>query len=241
MLTHEGIQRVQLTIEPVYTIDSLISKFGQEREVVLTRVADHPNGLLHLAVRTSERLWKMAILELTKGHMTLETWYNAYDREGQQWVAPVFGQTDRTFSLRCKFEFGVWAQSGLRLFLGTYGQQISLWVYYEGQIYRPPFGNIFDTCQLCIGRNEGLLEKAFSYQQTDSAHFSKVIQLLSESPWNLDTFHPKDIDALVNNVRFDSTKTELSMLPPLKPELIKNCMVAANKDLAAITAQIVVN
>lgn len=246
MLTHEGLARVTIVQEPIYQIDQLISRFGSEKLVTVARVADHPHGTIHLAVRTGQPIWKMAVLELTAGSMVLSTEYKVIT-EGeleteQTWVSPVFGKDDTSFPLRCKFEFAIWARANLRMFLGAASNStLNLWVYYEGQIYRPPFGNIFDTCQLCVGHNEGLLSKAFSYTQTYSETFNKAIQLMSDSPWNIDTFHHEELAYLQTLVRFDSNQKELPMLDPISPELIKKCKVAANKDLAEITAAIVTN
>lgn len=241
MLTEEGLSRVIITAEQIYSIDALIAKLGQEKQLIFTRLADHPNGIMHMLIRTSERPRRMPVLELTQGYMVLSTQYHAVITGEGEWVSPCFIKNNNSFLLRCKFEFSRWSQCGLRMFLALQDRSFYLWVYFDGQIYRPPFGNVFDSCQLCLGHNEGLLAKAFDYQQTHSATFSKGLQLLSDSEWNQDVFPSQAKEPLDSLVRFDAGSADLPMLEPLTPSLIKNMPVAANKDFAEITAQIVIN
>jgi hypothetical protein len=240
MLTHEGIARVQITSEPVYNIDALIARFGSDKQLTFTRIADHPYGTIHLAIRTNSP-WRMPVLELTKGFMVLSTQYHPVKHEDKSWVSPCFAQENSSFPLRCRFEFEKWAEAGLKMFLALNTRAFYLWVYYDGQIYRPPFGNVFDSCQICLGHNEGLLNKALDSKQTDGLAFTKAIQLLSDSDWNSDVLPAKAKTVLPKLVRFDSENHDLPMLAPLEPHLIKHMPVAADKVFADVTAQIILN
>lgn len=249
-LTHEGIHRVSIACEPVYNIDALVSRFAQEKQLIFPRIAEVPFGLLHLAVRSSATPWKMAVLELSSGSMVFDTLYHPVKRandEGYEehelgeWISPCFCKVKDSFPLRCEFQFNLWYEAGLRLFLSvSSGNLVQFWVYFDGQIYRPPFGNIFESSyQVCFGHNETALVKALDNRYSDSGKLSRILTMLSSSPWNADTFIQGDIAILNDLVRFDSTKAELPMLPPLNPHRIKECHVAANKDLADITGRIV--
>jgi hypothetical protein len=251
-LTHEGVHRVTIQTESVFNIDALIAKFALEKQLVFPRIAESPFGQLHLAVRTTNPPWKMAILELSAGSMVFDTLYHPVKRESEdyedhpefkpeEWVSPCFIKFKDSFPLRCEFQFKLWHEAGIKLFLSVSSQNlVQFWAYFEGQIYRPPFGNIFEsTYQICMGHNETQITKAFDPRIPDSVKLSHIINILSGSPWNADTFLEKDVSVLNDLVRFDSTREELPMLSPLKPERIKECQVAANKDLAEITAKIV--
>lgn len=242
MLTHEGLHRITIDIEPVQPIDLLLAKFNHEQLFVLKNVNDHPFGFQHEAIWSSSPPRRMTVLELTKGLIVFNTTYAAINKKEEAWVYPSFSSGEGSFTLRCAFDFNIWAKAGLRLFLGLshYQSAAFLWVYYVGQIYRPPFGNIFDTCQICLGHNEKQNKEIFnSYQQPNSVSLIKMIQLLSDSVWNHDTFRSSDLTVLQSLVRFDSGKSELPMLPPLTPELITKCQVASNKELSMVTKQLV--
>jgi hypothetical protein len=248
-ITHEGVHRVTIDTESVFNVDALIAKFALEKQLVFPRIAETPFGQLHLAIRTSNPPWKMAILELSGGSMIFDTLYHAVKREGEdypqtergEWISPCFTKVKNSFPLRCQFQFKLWHEAGIKLFLSVSSQNfVQFWAYFDGQIYRPPFGNIFDSSyQICTGHNEKEIIKALDLKLPDSLKISHIISVLSGSPWNADTFHYEDVSVLADLVRFDSTKEELPMLPPLYPERIKQCQVAANKDLAEITARIV--
>jgi hypothetical protein len=248
-LTHEGVHRVTIQAESVYNIDALIAKFALEKQLVFPRIAELPFGQLHLAVRTSHPPWKMAILELSAGSMVFDTLYHPVKRESEdypelergEWISPCFIKLKDSFPLRCEFQFKLWHEAGIKLFLSVSSQNlVQFWVYFDGQIYRPPFGNIFEsTYQICMGNNGTQITKALDPRIPDSLKLSHIINILSGSPWNADTFLAEDVQVLNDLVRFDSTKEELPMLSPLNPEKIKKCRVAANKDLAEITAKIV--
>jgi hypothetical protein len=241
MLTHEGLFRANIQLENVYNIDKLLARFSQEKMLVVPRVSEHPFGLIHQAVWTGEPLRRMSILELTKGQMILATKYRSVSKavEGNTWVSPCFVTTNDSFDLRCAFDFSVWKEAGLQLFLGlnNNARTLQFWVHYKGQIYRPPFGNIFEaSCQLCLGHNEKAYLKIFSPKQLDSVSLSHAVGLLNDSPWNADTFNAqRDLSILNKLIRFDSNKQELPMLPPLDPDSISKCSVAANQVLAQIT------
>lgn len=242
ILTHEGIFRAVVSLEQVYNIDTLLARFVTEKLTVLRDVAEHPYGLQHLAIWGARN--RMAVLELTKGAMTLATDYREVKDAvtDESWVSPCFRHEAGSFQLRCAFDFGVWASAGLRLFLGLNSQArtLQLWLYYDGQIYRPPLGNIFDaTCQICLGRNESFHKDIFRTRQPDSAALSNAVGLLSNSTWNADTFHSGDLPAIAQTIRFDSSKQELPMLAPRALEMLKQCSVAANKDLAAVTQSLI--
>lgn len=248
MLTHEGVHRVTIGMDPVYSIDALIAKFAQEKQLIFPRIAQLPFGLLHLVVRTADPPWKMTVLELTEGALVFDTLYHAVRKAeddtgpAAEWVSPCFSKLKDSFPLRCAFEFARWAEAGLRLFLSVNHPhaQVQFWAYYDGQIYRPPFGNIFEsTYVICLGHNEAQISKALAPANPDSLKLSLIIAALSSSPWNADTFIPSDVSVLNDLIRFDSSKTDLPMLPPLNPARIKECHVAANKNLADITAKIV--
>jgi hypothetical protein len=150
--------------------------------------------------------------------------------------------TEESFPLRCLFDFGVWHRAGLRLFLALNFAQgsVFMWVYFDGQIYRPPFGNIFEnTSQICLGANKDVHQEIFHPGQTSDLSLAKTMQLLNNSTWNHDTFQAKYIGLLKTLVRFDSESQELPMLPPLDPPLIKKATVVTNKDLADITTNII--
>jgi hypothetical protein len=243
ILSHEGIYRATINLDSVHSIDALLSRFTADKLVVLGHCAEHSHGIVHEVAWGGHNAWggsnnRMAVLELTKGSMVLTTLYHEVKGDEISWVSPSFGLTTGSFPLRCAFEFKVWADAGLRLFLGLnpYARTLQFWVYFGGQIYRPPFGNIFDgTCQLCLGKNDPLTQNIFRTKQPDTTSLSYALQLLSDSTWNSDTFHSEDMKPLAHLVRFDSSLQELPMLPPRNPELIKKCAVAANKDLVAIT------
>lgn len=244
-LTHEGIHRVTISAENVYNLDALIAKFAAEKQMVFPRIAELPFGMLHLATRSSSPPSKMAILELSAGTLVIDTLYHPVKREEEEWVSPCFIPAKNSFPLRCGFEFKHWYDAGLRLFLSVGGLSgsaptIQFWLYYDGQIYRPPFGNIFDASyQICMGHNEAALAQALSHGLSDWAKLSGILKVLSATPWNADTFHHSDVSVLDELVRFDSAKIDLPMLPPRNPARIKDCPVAANKELAEITAKIV--
>jgi hypothetical protein len=181
---------------------------------------------------------------LTKGQMVLSTEYLAFAKSEDNiaWVYPSFLHTEESFPLRCLFDFGVWHAAGLRLFLALNFTQASVffWVYFDGQIYRPPFGNIFEnTSQVCLGPNKEQHFSIFTAGQPGNVSLVKTVQLLNDSTWNHDTFHSKYSAILKSLVRFDSEKPELPMLPPLDPPLIKKSTVVTNKELADITSHIV--
>jgi hypothetical protein len=248
-LTHEGVHRVTISTESVYNIDALIAKFALEKQMVFPRIAELPFGQLHLAVRTSHPPWKMAVLELSAGSMVFDTLYHPVKRESEdypeaergEWISPCFIKTKDSFPLRCVFQFKLWHEAGIKLFLSVSSQNlVQFWVYFDGQIYRPPFGNIFESSyQICMGHNELQITKALDPRIPDSLKISHIINILSGSPWNADTFLQEDVSVLNDLVRFDSTREELPMLLPLNPQRIKECRVAANRDLAEITAKIV--
>jgi hypothetical protein len=157
------------------------------------------------------------------------------------WVSPTFLKAgENGFPLRCLFDFGIWAKAGLRMFMGLNiaGHGVYLWVLYDQgtpQIYRPPFGNIFEaSCQVCLGHNEAQLRDAF-FPGPMTGMTVKMIELLASSNWNHDTFRSSDIAVLKELVRFDATKPDLPMLPPTDPSLITKCSIASNKELADMT------
>lgn len=242
ILTHEGVSRVELSINPVYNLDALIGRFAVEKLLVLPHVSDSVYGPVHLAAWTSSPTRQMIVQELSGSNLVFQTKYEAVKTAQESWVSPVFLKTESGFDLTCRFEPALWTQSGLRLFVSQSfpARFFQMWVYYEGQIYRPPFGNIFDgTCQLCLGHNETAIAKLYDPKLSHQQTLLDLIGLLNVSVWNGDTFHSEDILVLKKLVRFDSEQEHLPMLPPLSPELIKKCKVAANKELADITAQII--
>lgn len=245
ILTHEGLSRVQFSYDAVQSMDNILSKFTAERFYLAAMVADSPYGYQHHAafVTTPPRAWQ--ILELTRGTMVLNTAYDSLkNKDGQSWVYPTFGKGEKGFTLRCLFDFEIWAKAGLRLFLGLNPATTSahLWVYYNGQIYRPPFGNIFEsTAQICLGPNKEQYNSIFkSDGQTDSVSLAKTMQLLNDSMWNADTFNSStNLPILKSLVRFDADSQELPMLPPLEPALITKANVITHKDLAIITTNLI--
>ena len=159
ILTHEGLARVQFSYDAVQSMDNILSKFTAERFYLASRVAELPYGYQHHAafVTTPPRSWQ--ILELIRGTMVLNTAYTAHkskDKGGPSWVYPTFGKSEEGFTLRCLFDFELWTSAGLRLFLGLNPATTSahLWVYYNGQIYRPPFGNIFRVHRPALSGSE---------------------------------------------------------------------------------------
>jgi hypothetical protein len=227
-------------MESVYSIDKLLNKFSIEKTMVIPRVSEHPYGIIHQVAWTGESLRRMSVLELTKGQMILATKYRTVTVGEETWVSPCFVLTDKAFDLRCAFQFSVWREAGLQLFLGlnNTARTLQLWVHYGGQIYRPPLGNIFEaSCQLCLGHNDKSYHKIFNtLGQPDSVSLSHAITLLNDSLWNADTFKPdRDLPILNQLIRFDSSKHDLPMLPPLEVSMIAKAAVAANRDLAQIT------
>lgn len=244
LLTHEGIFRTTIQVESVYNIDKLLAKFTLEKMLVLTQVAEHSFGLLHEVIWTSDPPRRMCVLEITQGQLVLQTHYRHVTVGDQTWVSPCFLVGENSFQLRCVWQFNLWREAGLQLFLGLnpLARTVQFWVHYQGQIYRPPLGNIFEaTCQLCLGHNDKAYAKMFPGvgKQPDNISLNHAIALLGDSYWNADTFNgPRDLPVLAQLIRFDSTKQDLPMLPPINVELITKCSVAANKDLAQITNRI---
>lgn len=243
MLTHEGIQKVSFSIEDVQSIDNLLQKFSQERLQVIRNVADHPFGTLHEAVWSSQPPRYMSVLELTHGEIILDTLYKGQAIKDDVWVSPCFIAGEGTFNLRCAFQFKVWNDAGLKLFLGLSStrRQLFFWVYYSGQIYHVPFGNIFEGSEaICLGHNDKMHREIFhTLGQTNSMSLTRALALLSDSTWNSDTFHSRNIPILAALVRFDSNHSELPMLPPLQPDIIKKSAVATSKELVEVTARII--
>src|SRR6267142_520863 len=147
ILTHEGLSKVSLSFEQVQNIDTLLSRFTAEKLVLIPRVATHPFGYQHAANWTSVSPKSWAVLELTQGKIVLSTLYASVSGEDGEWAYPCFAPSENSFPLRCLFDFQVWHQAGLRMFLALNMPQAAahFWVYYEGQIYKPPFGNIFES------------------------------------------------------------------------------------------------
>lgn len=233
-------------MESVYSIDKLLARFSTEKLLVIPRISDHPNGILHAAVWSSEPMRRMIVLELTRGEMVLATKYQTITVNDETWVSPCFVHTEKSFDLRCAFQFPVWKEAELSLFLGLnpIAHTLQLWVHYGGQIYRPPLGNIFDgSCQICLGHNEKVYNKIFhTPRQPENVSLNHALGLLNDSMWNGDTFNAgRDLPVLNKLIRFDSSKQDLPMLPVLQPELISKCAVAANRDLAQITNLILKN
>ena len=114
MLTNEGLSKVLITTELVQNIDNILSKFTADRLTLAPRVTEHPSGWQHAATWTSNPPRQWAILELTKGLMVLNTFYEA----NQNYVYPCFLKTEQSVQLRCLFDFALWHAAGLRMFLG---------------------------------------------------------------------------------------------------------------------------
>jgi hypothetical protein len=246
ILTHEGLHKVSTVIEAVQSMDHLLAKFSSEKLVVAKNISEHPFGMIHEAIWTGEPQRFMTILELTKGSMVLDTQYRGHTNSKEEsWVSPCFGKSEGSFSLRCAFEFEKWTQAGLKLFLALNFQQavVYFWVYYQGQIYHVPFGNIFEgTEQICLGHNAKQHTDIFHVPQSRATALSKAIMLLSASVWNHDTFHAaRNLPILTSLVRFNSDpdKLDLPMMDPLDPVLIKKSVVATSRDLVLITTKIV--
>lgn len=245
-LTHEGLHRITIAIEPIQSIDHLLAKFSQDKMFLCSQTADHPYGIQHEVIWTSDSPRYMAVLELTRGIMVLNTQYVTVTSEDETvapWVSPCFTKTTGSFPLRCGFDFEVWTNAGLRMFLGLTNGKVQIWVFYAGQIYKPPFGNVFETsCDICLGHNNAAYAGIFQIPgQAHSTSFSKALQLLSDSIWNYDAFRAADAAPLKQLVRFNAGDPSLGMLPPTDPALIKKCSVAANKVLVDITAAIILN
>jgi hypothetical protein len=247
MLTHEGLSRVTIVSESVQSIDQILAKFASDKHLFIYGAGENPFGLVHVSGWTgnSHRTW--AILELSKGQMMFSTQYGerkGNDPDGKEvtWISPTFfkDSSGGGFPLRCLFDFSVWAKDGLRMFLGlnTTNRGVYLWVLYTpvGQIYRPPFGNIFESsCQICLGHNTEQLNDIFFPRQPHSTSTAKAVQALGASTWNHDTFRAADATPLSGLVRFNPAKPDLPMLPPTDPALITKCSIASNKDLVDIT------
>lgn len=248
ILNHEGLHKVTCSIDPVQSMDHLLAKFSSEKLILAKNISEHPFGILHEAIWTSEPMRTMSILELTRGIMVLETQYKGYTSKEPElnWVSPCFVKTEGSFPLRCGFEFEKWTQAGLRMFLALNHSthQAHFWVYYQGQIYHLPFGNIFEgTEQICLGHNIRQHSDIFAIpEQTRSSSFAKLMMLLSASVWNHDAFNSsRCIGILSSLVRFNSAsdQTDLPMMPPKDPDLIKKSVVASSRELVQITTKII--
>jgi hypothetical protein len=247
VLNHEGLHKVSLNIEAIQSIDHLLAKFTTEKLILARDIAEHSFGMIHQAIWTSEPARYMTVLELNKGSMILDTQYKGHTstEPDSGWVSPCFVKGEGTFALRCAFEFEKWAAVGLRMFLALNHSQhcINFWVYYSGQVYHVPFGNLFEgTEQICLGHNAKLHSEIFHDVQSRSTSLTKAMHLLSISTWNSDTFNgPRNIPILRDLVRFDSNpdKTDLPMMEPINPEQIKKSPVVTVKDLITITGKII--
>jgi hypothetical protein len=246
VLNHEGLHKVTMSIDAVQSMDNLLARFGSEKLIVAKNLADHPWGMVHEAIWTSEPARFMTVLELTKGTMVLDTQYRGHTSKSpeQAWVSPCFVKAEGSFALRCAFDFGVWAGAGLRMFLAlAHGQNVVyLWVYYLGQVYHVPFGNVFEgTEQVCLGQNTKGHHDIFLAPQSRTAALAKALNLLSISVWNHDTFQAgRNVPILASLVRFNSDpdRVDLPMMAPLEPDQIKKMPVATNRELVTVTAKL---
>jgi hypothetical protein len=249
VLNHEGLHKVTMTIEPIQPFDQILATFGQEKLLISHNIADHPYGMIHQVLWTSEPTRYMTILELTRGTMVLDTQYQGHSVTTpveQNWVSPCFLKFENSFPLRCAFEFSKWCAAGLRMFLALAHStaHIHLWVYYDGQIYHLPFGNIFEgTEQICLGQNTKPHADIFRPNHSKALGLTKAMELLSASVWNHDTFNaPRSTPILNSLVRFNSDSSsgvELAMMDPLDPAIIKKSVVATSKDLVQITQRLI--
>jgi hypothetical protein len=249
ILNHEGLHKVTMTIEPIQQFDHILATFSQEKLLLSTNIADHPYGMIHQAIWTSEPTRYMTILELTRGTMVLDTQYQGHSRltpTEEHWVSPTFNKLEHSFPLRCAFEFSKWCAAGLRMFLALAHStsHVHSWVYYEGQIYHLPFGNIFEgTEQICLGQNTKPHAEIFRNLHSKAVGLTKAMELLSASVWNHDTFNAARSTPILNSlVRFNSDSSngvELAMMDPLDPAIIKKSAVATSKDLVQITQRLI--
>lgn len=245
VLNHEGLHKVTTVIEPVQSIDHLLAKFSSEKMVIAKNIAEHPFGMIHEAIWTSEPVRFITVLELTRGAMVLDTQYKGYTKGDLSWVSPCFHKAEGSFNLRCAFDFEKWYQAGLRLFLALNHNQmvVNFWVFFQGQTYHIPFGNIFEgTEAICLGHNQKQHTEIFSVSKNRSEALSKTMLLLSGSTWNHDTFNvSRNVPILASLVRFNSDpeRIDLPMMDPVDPVLIKKSSVATSKELLQITAKLI--
>lgn len=233
VVNHEGIHRCSLQIDQLTDFDQFIAKFNSHRVIVLKNLAAHPCGQIHVAVHTREDL-PIVILEANKGKLGLQTTYAQVkgDVAGESWISPVFELGHpHSFDLRCEFDFEIWAKAGFKMFfaLNRYDYALQIWTWWQGQNYRVPFGNVYDTGAVCVGIN---VEKLFQ-DIPPLAGLDEALLYLGSSNWNGDAFSPSWIKPISQLVRFDSKS--LKMLPPLNPELITKLGVMAHPMLADVT------
>ena len=239
MVNHEGLFRCYTSIEPVTGLEALLARQTTHRLLVVRNLCRHWLGLVHLGVHTRDGL-PIVILEATQGTMGLNTRYRQVKSSVEpNWLSPNFADNSGTFELNCEFNFGVWADAGFKMYfaINLVEHVLQMWTSYKGQNYRVPFGNVFETGNICMGgrtRDIAPLEAIFSGSLIDNLDGS--IAYLGASTWNADAFSSNWIRPIGQLVRFRTE--DMAMLPPLSPDRIAEIGVMANPTLAEITKAI---